>query len=157
MKLLVCGGRDYDDRAKLNAVLDYVQVVLSEEDPPDEITLVIHGACGWNADEDHPSLRPMQGADKLADEWAEAHGVEVKRVPAAWTSLGRKAGPIRNSAMLAYQPDVVIAFPGGRGTANMVRTARAAGLPTYEVKPREMPNFGRRGVLTGSAAEEKNQ
>jgi hypothetical protein len=27
------------------------------------------------------------------------------------------------------KPDLVVAFPGGRGTANLVKQARAAGVP----------------------------
>lgn len=38
------------------------------------------------------------------------------------------AGPIRNSFMLALGPDLVLAFPGGRGTADMVRQASEAGV-----------------------------
>lgn len=32
------------------------------------------------------------------------------------------------------KPDLVIAFPGGRGTADMVRRARAAGIEVREIK-----------------------
>jgi predicted Rossmann-fold nucleotide-binding protein len=32
------------------------------------------------------------------------------------------------------RPDAVIAFPGGKGTADMVRKARAAGLPVVEAR-----------------------
>lgn len=43
---------------------------------------------------------------------------------------GKAAGPIRNQRMLDEgKPDLVVAFPGGRGTADMVRRAKAAGVP----------------------------
>jgi ABC-type Fe3+-hydroxamate transport system substrate-binding protein len=45
---------------------------------------------------------------------------------------GPSAGPIRNGRMLEYKPDLVIAFPGGRGTANMVKQARKAGIAVVE-------------------------
>jgi ABC-type branched-subunit amino acid transport system substrate-binding protein len=32
------------------------------------------------------------------------------------------------------KPDAVVAFPGGRGTADMVRQARAAGIEVREVQ-----------------------
>jgi hypothetical protein len=36
---------------------------------------------------------------------------------------------MRNQAMLDYgKPDLVVAFPGGKGTADMVRRARVAGV-----------------------------
>ena len=69
-----------------------------------------------------------RGADTLGIEWAEARGIEVGRFPADWDTHGRAAGPIRNQRMLDEgKPDLVVAFPGGRGTADMVRRARARG------------------------------
>ena len=51
---------------------------------------------------------------------------------AKWDELGRngrKAGPIRNQQMLDEgRPSLVVAFPGGRGMADMVRRARNAGV-----------------------------
>jgi hypothetical protein len=136
MKVLVCGGRDFADRDRVFAVLDFCLQVSKEVDPTDPLDTVIHGACGWDADEDAPP-NPMRGADALADDWAHERDMKLYRVPAAWRRLGRKAGPIRNSGMLAYCPDVVIAFPGGKGTAGMIALAKKDGIPTYEVKPRE--------------------
>jgi hypothetical protein len=58
---------------------------------------------------------------------------------ADWEKLGRSAGPIRNQAMLDEgRPDLVVAFPGHHGTADMVRRARAAGVmrrPCADVPP----------------------
>lgn len=70
-----------------------------------------------------------RGADTLGIEWAEANGIEVARFPADWHTHGRAAGPIRNQQMLDEgKLDLVVAFPGGRGTADMVRRAKAAGI-----------------------------
>jgi YspA, cpYpsA-related SLOG family len=81
-----------------------------------------------------------RGADTLADEWAKAQGIACQIFMADWEGLGRKAGPIRNQRMLDEgKPDLVIAFPGGRGTADMVRRAREAGVETIEVGEREGP------------------
>ncbi len=53
---------------------------------------------------------------------------------ADWHEHGRAAGPIRNARMIAEgRPDLVIAFPGGRGTADMVSRARKAGIEVREV------------------------
>jgi len=68
------------------------------------------------------------GADTLGTEWAEAKGIQVAR-PADWNTHGRAAGPIRNQQMLDEgKPELVVSFPGGRGTADMVRRVRAAGI-----------------------------
>ena len=52
--------------------------------------------------------------------------------PAHWTELGAFAGHERNSRMLAAGATFVIAFPGGKGTDNMVSIAREAGLVVIE-------------------------
>jgi hypothetical protein len=84
------------------------------------ITLVIAGGA--------------RGADAMAEWWAKAAGVPRDVYQADWTGLGRKAGPIRNQRMLDEgKPDLVVAFPGGRGTADMVRRCREAGVEIIEV------------------------
>ena len=111
MKILVCGGRDYDDQHFVFASLDRLHASKG-------VSIVIHG--------DAP------GADTLAGQWAEAHGIHFAAVPALWNKLGRKAGPLRNEAMLQLAPDAVVAFPGGRGTAHMVGLAKEAGIKVWE-------------------------
>jgi hypothetical protein len=113
MRVLVCGGRDFDNRAMLNAALDrlHAERVFS---------LVIAGGA--------------RGADTLAEDWANARGIACDVYRGDWEGLGRKAGPIRNKQMLDEgKPDLVVAFPGGRGTAHMVRIAREAGVEVVEV------------------------
>ena len=56
------------------------------------------------------------------------HGIDVNAKPADWKRHGRAAGPIRNGEMLKDRPDLVVAFPGGKGTANMVTQATNAGI-----------------------------
>jgi hypothetical protein len=106
MKVLVCGGRDYSDYARLRSILNELHEAKS-------ITRVIHGAAN--------------GADMLAGVWASARNIACSTYPADWGRHGRAAGAIRNSQMLAAsRPDLVVAFPGGRGTADMVAKARVA-------------------------------
>ena len=70
----------------------------------------------------------------MAQEWAEARGVPCEVYLANWAELGRKAGPIRNQQMLDEgRPTLVVAFPGGRGTADMIRRARSAGVEVIEI------------------------
>ena len=113
MRVLVCGGRDYQDRARVFAALDALD---SQRGP----LVVIQGGAS--------------GADSLAREWCFAQRTcELVNVPADWRAHGRAAGPMRNQKMLdKYAPDLVLAFPGGRGTADMVRRARSAGVEVIE-------------------------
>src|SRR5690606_30354012 len=64
-------------------------------------------------------------------------GWHVVAYPADWRRHGRAAGPIRNQEMADAGADLCIAFPGGRGTADMVRRARAAGIPVRSVPERQ--------------------
>jgi hypothetical protein len=115
MRVLVCGGRDYQDMRELFGVLDGIHAKTP-------IGLVIHGA--------------YRGADTLAAEWAKSRGVRELPFPADWNAHpGGAAGPIRNSRMLAEGgPDLVVAFPGGSGTADCVRKAERAGVPVRRIE-----------------------
>ena len=93
---------------------------------------VIHGACGLDADDAYEASR-LSGADGLAEAWATARSVPVERYPAAWKRYGRSAGPRRNTIMVLKVSDLCVAFPGGRGTKDMVRKARIAGVRVIQV------------------------
>lgn len=113
MRVIVCGGRDYVDAEKVDEVLSKIH---RERD--------IHHLFHGNA----------RGADTLAASWGEKQeDVRVHAVPANWKKYGKRAGPIRNQHMLGQSPDLVIAFAGGRGTADMVRRSMAAGVETIEI------------------------
>jgi hypothetical protein len=51
-----------------------------------------------------------EGADKIADDYAEVYGFDRIIMPANWKKHGRAAGPIRNKKMLDMKPQLVIAF-----------------------------------------------
>lgn len=107
--VLVCGGRNYEDREFVFIVLDR----LHKEAP---IDLIIQGEA--------------TGADALAREWAIDRKVALIGCRADWQKHGRAAGPIRNQDMIdRWEPSVVIAFPGGAGTRDMVDRARRAKVP----------------------------
>lgn len=112
MKALVCGGRDFYDKNRLFQTLDQCKKWWN-------ITTVIHGAA--------------RGADTLANSWAKERKLEIIKYPAEWSIHGKKAGMIRNRKMLDYGPDVVIAFPGGTGTENMIQISRDAEIPVFIV------------------------
>lgn len=66
------------------------------------------------------------GADTLAMLWAITRKIPHTTFPADWEAYGTAAGAIRNAIMLFDgKPQVVVAFPGGPGTDNMVKLARA--------------------------------
>lgn len=124
MRLLVCGGRDFVDVPKLWRVLDELSTRL----PPPGIRLVIEGASD-------DVTGPHMGADYWAHQWALARLIPYARHHAEWKKLGKSAGPIRNRQMLTEgKPDMVLAFPGGRGTANMIEQAEGAGCVVQRVR-----------------------
>lgn len=113
MRVLICGGREYNDTEKMYEFLDRIHKDL-------QITTVIEGDA--------------RGADRIAGFWARKNKIDNVKFPADWDAHGRAAGIIRNKQMLEEgAPDLVIAFPGGRGTANMVFIAKEAGVEVVEV------------------------
>ena len=116
--LLATGGRDFVGGPEHNAFLDAIQ-------REHRLEVLIHGGA--------------TGADTFADDWGWhlAHPKPaVWPIPAPWR-VGRGAGPRRNEFMLRVLLDyarsfdaepIVVAFPGGRGTAHMVKVARAKGV-----------------------------
>ena len=142
LRVLVCGGRDYHDRTKIMRVLDTIH-----NSAGGPISHIIHGGA--------------RGADTLGGRWTWLHPVDsddpadlgrytVEEVvfpvtPTEWAFRGKAAGFLRNEKMLTEsKPDLVVAFPGGKGTAHMVRLAEAAGVPVIEVPgsrtdPRPIP------------------
>ena len=73
--------------------------------------------------------------NSLAAAWAAGRGIPVEVCKADWQGLGRAAGPIRNQQMLDEgQPDLVIAFPGGIGTANMTALAAKASVKVIQAQ-----------------------
>lgn len=103
MKILVCGGRNFNDRAALFRTLDHAQI-------------------------SHVIIGDAEGADALTRERARSRRVPLTIYFANWQCFGKAAGPLRNQEMLKSKPDRVIAFPGGKGTAHMVRIAQEAGF-----------------------------
>lgn len=117
-RILVCGGRDFTDHAAIErALLDYGGQ-----------NILIHG----NA---------RGGADRIAAAFALRHNWWIWACPADWDTEYKSAGPIRNQRMLdECAPDVVLAFPSAqsKGTWDMVRRARKAGIETHVHKESEL-------------------
>lgn len=114
MKVLVCGGSNYQDRETLFGSLDD----LHAETP---VTLIINGGA--------------RGADLLSSQWAKARGIALEVFKADHRALHIDAFIALNAAMLeATRPDLILAFPGGPITADMNTRASAAGIPVTIVR-----------------------
>jgi len=122
MKILVCGGREFDDFNLLDKTLDEYL---------------------WDVNEGWPIwiTGGAKGADFLTRVWVKMRFTPSKwkdfyrEYKADWKAHGKVAGFIRNQQMLDEEkPNLVIAFPGGKGTANMVKLAREAGVKVVEVE-----------------------
>lgn len=128
-KVLVCGGRSFSRRALLFKTMDALHAEHQFRD-------FIQGGA--------------TGADEVAKDWAKTHPEIVRwESKAKWTDLSHPdavirtrpdgtqydamAGHRRNLHMLSWRPDLVVAFAGGSGTADMVKLARAAGVEVIEV------------------------
>lgn len=110
MRIVVCGGRDYENKEHLSLVLRRLS--------PRSIA---HG----NA----------RGADSLAHLWCIDWQVPVVPFLADWEMHGKSAGPKRNREMLEdFQPDLVVAFKCGRGTEDCIKAARERGIPVLRVE-----------------------
>ena len=107
--LIIAGGRDFNDYALLERVVDQFLA-----DIQDEITIF----CGT-----------ARGADSLGERYAKSRGYALRYFPPDWRRFGRAAGPIRNQEM-ADGADALAAFWDGksRGTGHMIRSARGRGL-----------------------------
>jgi hypothetical protein len=114
VKILVCGSRDWTNRAIIRQRVAAIPAGFT----------ILHGAA--------------RGADTIAREEAEGVGLKTIAFPAEWEKYGRAAGPIRNRAMLDEHPDLVIAFHNdisrSRGTADTVREAKKRGIPVEIIK-----------------------
>jgi hypothetical protein len=100
MRILVCGGRDFTDTELIYNTLDKLDKQIL-------IDIVIEGDA--------------RGVDRIAGYWARKNHKKNIKYRADWAAFGKRAGFLRNIQMLEEgRPDIVVAFPGGRGTAHMV-------------------------------------
>lgn len=150
MIILVCGGRTFGMRHPGYAMMTKDQQAADDIRVKRQRDLVFNTLYGIV---DEFGLRPepepdgnclpcditirhggANGADLVADSWAVTNWLPVQEVKAQWDKYGKSAGYRRNARMLEPPaPDLVVAFPGGRGTANMVMLAKRAGIPVREI------------------------
>lgn len=117
---IITGGRDYAFTPEDIAWLDQLYAHY-------RFTLVIEGGCrrkDYRGDD-------LPTADYCGYMWALRVGIQTATMAANWSKHGKAAGPIRNEAMAKLGEAIgaiVIAFPGGRGTADMISRAGERGL-----------------------------
>lgn len=117
--VLICGGRGWPATQEQRRQMKVALEDLHRERPFD---IIITGGA--------------EGADRMADFWAKTDGIQRVIVPANWEGQGISAGPKRNALMLKLlEPNLIVAFPGGRGTDDMVGRARQEGLHVVEPIP----------------------
>ncbi len=113
MRVIIAGGRDYANADFMQSTLDHAYRKWMDKD-----LMIITGGA--------------RGADTLAEKWAVGRGIHTRRFEARWDRYGKLAGPFRNQAM-AWFSNYVVAFPGHKGTLNMIATAKANGLKTHVI------------------------
>lgn len=111
MIVLVCGGREFNNKSLLYSTLNAYRKMIDR---------IIHGGC--------------RGADRLAGLYAFEQYIPCTVFKAHWDQFGKSAGFRRNQQMLDEgSPDLVIAFQGGMGTADMVSRAVKRGVEVKNV------------------------
>lgn len=110
LRVLVCGGREFDDINYIFKILDAL-----------EISHIISGGAS--------------GADSHAYGYALIRQITITVYPARWAKYGKKAGPLRNIEMATEsKADLVVAFPGGKGTDHMVDTAKKFNIKVMDLR-----------------------
>lgn len=113
IRVLCCGGRDFTDQNFVNARLDQLREKYGD-------FAIVHGGA--------------RGADTCWDFYGRTKGLPVAVVNANWSFYDKKAGPVRNRWMLElFQPNMVVAFPGGAGTRDMISISKLAGVVVWEL------------------------
>ncbi len=116
MRIIVAGGRDFDDEEKFFNVMESE---LKEIRKHHDVIEIVSGHCS--------------GADALGEKFAQKENLLLKTFPAQWNKFGRAAGPMRNAEMCRYAKQdsgMLIAFWDGRsrGTKNIIRKALGCNL-----------------------------
>lgn len=113
-KLIVAGGRDFNDYDRMSADL----FDLAENELEAEQVSIVSGMA--------------RGADSLAVEFADREKVKLHEFPAQWDTYGRSAGYHRNADMAAASHGLLAYWDGkSRGTMHMINIARNKGLRVW--------------------------
>lgn len=114
MRVLVCGGRHYANKDRVSKILLKIHGKFN-------IEVIIQGGA--------------PGADSLAADWAKESGIDLITYAAEWSKYGPSAGPRRNRIMAKEgRPDITVAFPGDKGTRDMISVSKQNNIRTIILK-----------------------
>ncbi len=134
--VVVAGGREYENYPELTQKLD--RIISELNLPPGMNINIVSGGA--------------KGADTLAEKYAQEKGYGLQVFPADWENLGLSAGMQRNRQM-AEVGDVLVAFPGGTGTENMIQQmTQDFGKPAYRASNFINPTPEQREITKQSLA-----
>lgn len=114
VKVIIAGGRDYENYNELECVADHMLGKLMDTH---DIVIISGGA---------------RGADAMAMRYANHRGFELIVMPADWDTHGKSAGYKRN-AQMAEAATHLIAFWDGvsRGTKHMIDIAHSMKIKVH--------------------------
>lgn len=108
MKTAVIGSRTFDNYEQLKTILDNMG---------DKPTEIISGGAN--------------GADALAERYAQENNLPLTIHLANWQAYGRAAGPIRNKQLIEDCEQVVAMWDGqSKGTPHSIKIAQKLNRPT---------------------------
>ncbi len=112
MKLIIAGSRDLDEGV-FNILEKHILRGLVQE-------VVVGGA---------------RGVDLIAEEWAQSHGIPIKRFIPDWQGKGQQAGILRNIDMANYGTHLLAIWDcRSKGTQHMFTYMRKLGKPTHIIR-----------------------
>ena len=110
-KLIVAGGRDFNDADLLARVL----IAMADAELADYSVSIVSGMA--------------RGADLLAYEFAKTHSIQCYEFPANWKVYPRSAGYIRNTDMGKFADGLLAFYSGTPGTKHMIAYMRSLNKP----------------------------
>lgn len=113
-KLIIAGGRDFNDAALLERVL----LAMSDTEYADVAISIVSGMA--------------RGADMLGYQFAKNHDIKCYEFPAEW-SIGKRAGYVRNTKMGQFADGLLAFYSGTTGTKHMIEYMKALGKPVTVV------------------------
>lgn len=118
-KLIVAGGRDFNDEDLVIAVMNNLIKQGKIADEPD--LEIVSGMA--------------RGADTIAYEIAKENDLTCHEFPADWKANGKRAGFIRNVEMSNFAEGLLAFWSGeSKGTKHMIDVMRSKGKPVFVIQ-----------------------
>lgn len=117
MKLIIAGGRDFNDKQRM---WDELKKLHSQGVIDEQVELVTGMA---------------RGADMCGYEIFKEHNAKIHQFIPDWNSLGKSAGFIRNAEMGAFADAALIFWDGqSKGTKHMIEYMARHRKPMYIIR-----------------------